>query len=103
MAHLRSQDKVVINLIFQMDAYSQGHLIDILPTTSHITAYPERQVQSRCAHVYVPACASTQLLSRVRLIATPWTARLLCPCDFSGNHWSGLPFPPLRDPPHPWI
>ena len=42
MAHLRSQDKVVINLIFQMDAYSQGHLIDILPTTRVISQHIQK-------------------------------------------------------------
>ena len=47
-----------------------------------------------------------QLLSHVRLFATPWTAT----CQASQSmgfprqeYWSGLPFPPPRDLPDPGI
>ena len=44
-------------------------------------------------------------LSRVQLIATPWTvpARLLHPWASPGKKTSGLPFPPPGDLPHPGI
>ena len=44
------------------------------------------------------------MLSRVRLLATPWTepTRLLCPWDFPRQeHWNGLPSPPPGDLPDP--
>ena len=43
-------------------------------------------------------------LSRVWLVATPWTARLLCPGGFSRQeYWSGLSCPPAGDRPNPGI
>ena len=45
-------------------------------------------------------------LSRVRLFATPWTAAYQAPPSvrFSRQeYWSGLPFPPPGDLPHPGI
>ena len=55
---------------------------------------------SGCHH----SLGKVKLLSRVRLFATPWTLRLLCPWGFSRQeHWSGLPFPPPGDLPDPAI
>ena len=45
-------------------------------------------------------------LSRVRLFVTPWTVALQAPLpmEFSRQEsWSGLPFPPPGDLPHPGI
>ena len=44
-------------------------------------------------------------LSRVRLFVTPWTAAYQAPpsMGFSRQYWSGLPFPPPGDLPHPGI
>ena len=46
------------------------------------------------------AHACVQLLSRVQLFATPWTAACQAPL-FMGfpreEYWRGLPFPPLGD------
>ena len=45
-------------------------------------------------------------LSRVRLFATPWTVAYQAPpsMGFSRQeYWSGLPFPPPGDLPHPGI
>ena len=44
-------------------------------------------------------------LSRVRLLATPWTAAYQAPAiGFSSQeYWSGLPFPSPEDLPHPGI
>ena len=46
-----------------------------------------------------------QLLSRVRLFATPWTVAHQAPLSmgFSRNLWSGLPFPSPGDLPDPGI
>ena len=47
-----------------------------------------------------------QLLSRVRLLATPWTTACQAPpsVGFSRQeYWSGLPFPPPGDVPDPGI
>ena len=47
-------------------------------------------------------CCCCQLLSRVRLFATPWTvAHKPLSMGFPRQeNWSGLPFPSLGDPPH---
>ena len=53
-----------------------------------------------CVHVYV------QSLSGVQLFVTPWTIAHHAPLSmrFSWQeYWSGLPFPPPRDLPHPGI
>ena len=45
-------------------------------------------------------------LSRVQLLATPWTAAYQAPQSmgfFSQEYWSELPFPSPRDLPHPGI
>ena len=45
-----------------------------------------------------------QLLSRVRLFATPWTVACQAPLSIElprQEYWSGLPFPSLEDLPHP--
>ena len=58
------------------------------------------------AHVCVRACESACTLSRVRLFTTPWTAVSQAPLSMGFSrpeHWSGLPFPPPGDPPHPGI
>ena len=47
-----------------------------------------------------------QLLSRVRLFVTLWTAARQAPLSmefFKQEHWSRLPFPPLGDLPNPGI
>ena len=46
------------------------------------------------------------MLSRVRLVATPWTVAPQAPLsmEFSRQeYWSGLPFPALEDLPDPEI
>ena len=48
----------------------------------------------------------SQLLSRVRLFATPWTASLQAPLSMGFSrqeYWSGLPCPPPGDRPDPGI
>ena len=48
----------------------------------------------------------SQLLSRVRLFATPWTAALQAPLSMGFSrqeYWSGLPCPPPGDRPDPGI
>ena len=55
---------------------------------------------------YCPGFNSVQLLSRVRLFATPWTAAYQVPpsMGFSRQeNWSGLPFPSPGDLPDPGI
>ena len=50
------------------------------------------------------ACA--QLLSGVRLLATPWTVARQAPLSMGfprQEYWSRLPFPPPGDLPHPGI
>ena len=52
------------------------------------------------------AGSHARLLSRVWLFAAPWTAAHQAPLclGFSRQeHWSGLPFPPPGDLPHPGI
>ena len=47
-----------------------------------------------------------QLLSRVRLSATPWTVAHQAPLSmefYRQEHWSGLPFPSPEDLPDPGI
>ena len=63
-----------------------------------------------CVCVCVCACARgrvcTQLLSHVRLFATPWTITCQAPLsmEFSRQeYWSGLPFPSPGDLPNPRI
>ena len=44
--------------------------------------------------------------SRVQLFVTLWTVALQAPLSIGFSrqeYWSGLPFPPLRDLPDPWI
>ena len=51
-------------------------------------------------------CAPVKLLSRVQLIATPWTVAYQAPpsMEFSKQeYWSGLPFPSPGDLPNPGI
>ena len=46
------------------------------------------------------------LPSHVRLFATPWTVAHWAPLSmrfFRQEYWSGLPFPPPGDLPHPGI
>ena len=48
----------------------------------------------------------TQLLSHTRLFATPWTEAHQGPLSMGyprQEYWSGLPFPPPGDLPHPGI
>ena len=50
--------------------------------------------------------SSVQLLSHVRLFATPWTAARQAPLSMGFSwqeHWSGLPFPSPGDLPNPGI
>ena len=47
-----------------------------------------------------------QVLSRVQLLATPWTVTHQAPLYMgftSQKYWSGLPFPPPGDLPNPGI
>ena len=49
-------------------------------------------------------CDLCYSLSSVRLFGTPWTVALQAPLSMgfsSKEHWSGLPFPSLRDLPDP--
>ena len=51
-------------------------------------------------------CVRAYVLSRVRLLATPWTAarQALLSMGFSmQEYWSGLPFPSPRDLPNTGI
>ena len=51
-------------------------------------------------------CVRTQLLSRVQLFTTPWTATSQVPLSMgfsSQEYWSGLPCPPPGDLPNPGI
>ena len=46
------------------------------------------------------------VLSRVWLFATPWTVARQAPLSMGfsrQDYWSGVPFPPPGDPPHPGI
>ena len=49
------------------------------------------------------------VFSRIQLFATPWTVTHQVPLSMGfpgqglGYHWSGLPFPPPGDLPHPGI
>ena len=52
------------------------------------------------------ASASAQLLSRVRLFATPWTVAHQAPLSMGFSrqeYWGGLPLPPPGDLPDPGI
>ena len=52
------------------------------------------------------ACMNTQLLSRVQLLATPWTVACQAPLSLGFSrqeYWSGLPCPPPGDLPNPEI
>ena len=52
------------------------------------------------------AVASVCMLSHVRLFGAPWTSAHQPPLamEFSRQeYWSGVPFPPPGDPPHPGI
>ena len=54
----------------------------------------------------VKRCVCAQLLSPVRLFASPWTVahQAALSMEFSRQeHWSGLPFPPPGDLPDPGI
>ena len=59
-----------------------------------------------CLSEYLPVCARSKSLSRVPLLATPWTVARQAPL-FTGfsrqEYWSGLPFPSLLDLPNPGI
>ena len=51
-------------------------------------------------------CMRAQLLSRVQLFATPWTATSQVPLSMgfsSPEYWSGLPHLPPGDLPNPGI
>ena len=53
----------------------------------------------KLTHLFV---AVLSRFSHVRLFATLWTARLLCPWEFfRQEYWSGLPFPPPEGIPDP--
>ena len=59
-----------------------------------------------CVCARVRACTRAQSLSCAQLFATPWT--VACPAPLSmgfsrQEYWSGLPFPPPGDLPHPGI
>ena len=63
---------------------------------------------SVCIYSYYIHCDTewVRLLSRVRLIATPWTVAYQAPpsIGFSRQeYWSGVPFPSLGDLPDPGI
>ena len=54
--------------------------------------------------VCVCVCVRAQSLSHVRFFVTPWTIARQAPLsmEFSRQkYWTGLPFPPLGDLPHP--
>ena len=51
-------------------------------------------------------CMHAQSLTRVRFFVTPWTVARQAPLSMRfprQEHWSGLPFPPPGDLPHPGI
>ena len=55
-----------------------------------------------CPAALVTAC----MLSCVRLFATPWTVACQAPLSMGFSkqeYWSGLPFPPPGNLPHPGI
>ena len=59
-----------------------------------------------CVRMHVRACVCTQMLSRVRLLATPWTIACRAPLSTgfsSKENWSGLPLPSPGDHPDPGI
>ena len=54
-----------------------------------------------CRHLnYTSLLCCVQLLSRVRVFATPWTVALQAPLSMGlsrQEYWNGLPCPPPRD------
>ena len=59
-----------------------------------------------CRFVIAFFPVKVELLSHVRLFATPWTVAHQAPpsMEFSRQeYWSGLPFPSPEDLPDPWI
>ena len=60
--------------------------------------------QPSCPKVVMRACVCcAELLSRVWLLATPWTAGILSMKLYRQESWSGLPFPIPGDRPDPRI
>ena len=69
------------------------------PQVEHISSLSLLQYRAHVAY-----CA--QMLSRVRLCVTPWTAARQAPLSMGFSrqeHWSGLPCPPPGDRPNPGI
>ena len=65
-----------------------------------------QSVMPRDDDVYTSGDDKAKSLSRVQLFVTPWTVAHQTPpsTGFSRQeHWSGLPFPPPGDRPHPGI
>ena len=73
-------------------------------TTGQTSSGQERN--SCCPSLPIPQKSKCQLLSCVRLFATPWTVAHQAPpfLEFSRQeYWSGLPFPSPGDLPDPGI
>ena len=69
------------------------------PQVEHISSLSLLQYRAHVAY-----CA--QMLSRVRLCVTPWTAARQAPLSMGFSrqeHWSGLPCPPPGNRPNPGI
>ena len=62
------------------------------------TFFPIRYVNKDCV------CVCIQSLSCILLFVTPWAALAALSMEFSRQeYWSGLPFPPPKNLPSPWI
>ena len=51
-------------------------------------------------------CVRVHVLSHVQFFATPWTVARQAPLSVESSrqeHWNGLPFPSLGDPPNPGV
>ena len=67
---------------------------------------PVAKVACVCVHVCVCVHARAQSFSCAQLFATPWTVAHQAPLSMGFSrqeYWSGLPFPPPGDLPHPGI
>ena len=81
--------------------------MDFLPT--ELSGKPSLCIHSilfntKQVSVFVRVC--THMLSHVWLFPTPWTLSCQAPLSVESprqQYWSRLPFPPLRDLPHPMI
>ena len=70
------------------------------PNAGQISSWGPQATHPVCSLAFPPACMYAQWLSRVWLLATPWTAAHQAPLSMGFSrqeYWSGLPFPPPGD------